>query len=218
MTRWIISIILTIAIIISLSALPCWKKFPDTTRHDSKQSALKIFTIVSQKSDPENSLLKSTEPTANEIPALSETKKIDANKKNKPEPEPVSSAEKSDEKTDTMTGQENSTQTADSNLLANENNKAPELDENYKSYVLEKIASKKIYPREAREKNQTGKVKLHIVILPDGNLQSVEIVAPCEFEILNDSAVATVKKAAPFKKMEAAQIMDLTFSINFSLQ
>lgn len=91
--------------------------------------------------------------------------------------------------------------------------------ETYKAYVKKRIAAKKIYPLKARAQGQTGNVKIQLVILPDGNLESVEIVQKSEYELLNDAALLAVKKAAPFKKMtDKMQKQEYTFTLEFTLE
>lgn len=91
--------------------------------------------------------------------------------------------------------------------------------ETYKAYVKKRIAAKKIYPLKARAQGQTGNVKIQLVILPDGNLESAEIVQKSEYELLNDAALLAVKKAAPFKKMtDKIQKQEYTFTLEFTLE
>ena len=88
----------------------------------------------------------------------------------------------------------------------------------YKSYALGRIASKKSYPYSARSKGLEGKVRVRVVINPDGNVSETEILEKCEYEILNEACLAAVKKASPFKKMKKGQnAMTLTFAMDFSL-
>ncbi len=91
--------------------------------------------------------------------------------------------------------------------------------ENYKTYVKKRIAAKKIYPLKARAQNQTGNVKIKIVILPDGNLESAEIVEKSEYELLNEAALLAVKKASPFKKMtNGMKRQEFTFTLEFKIE
>lgn len=88
----------------------------------------------------------------------------------------------------------------------------------YKSYVLGRIASKKSYPYKARSKGFEGKVRVRIVINPDGTLAQIELLAPSEHSILNKACIAAIKKAAPFKKMaRGMSALTLSFVMDFSL-
>lgn len=88
----------------------------------------------------------------------------------------------------------------------------------YKSYVLKRIAGKKTYPVSARRNGYEGKVKIHLVIDTDGKILSLEVCEPCEFEVLNNAAIRSVEKAAPFKKMnDSMTTLDFTFTLDFKL-
>ena len=88
----------------------------------------------------------------------------------------------------------------------------------YKSYALGRIASKKTYPYAARSRGFEGKVRVRIVIDPDGTLAQMDILEPSEYEMLNKACLAAIKKAAPFKKMASGMsAMTLSFVMDFSL-
>lgn len=89
----------------------------------------------------------------------------------------------------------------------------------YKSYALGRIASKKTYPYTARSNGFEGKVRVRIVINPDGTLAQTDILEPSEYEILNKACLTAIKKAAPFKKMASGMsAMTLSFVMDFSLK
>ena len=89
----------------------------------------------------------------------------------------------------------------------------------YKSYALGRIASKKTYPYRARSNGLEGRVRIRIVINPDGSLAHVDILEPSEHDILNNACLTAIKKAAPFKKMSAGMTaMTLSFVMDFSLK
>lgn len=93
------------------------------------------------------------------------------------------------------------------------------IEEDYKQYVLKRIASKKVYPLSARTKSQEGKVRIHAIIDFDGKLILAEIISPCDFEILNEAALNAIKESAPFKKMKnSKRNLDFTFTMDFSLK
>ncbi|MCR5218324.1 TonB family protein [Treponema sp.] len=88
----------------------------------------------------------------------------------------------------------------------------------YKTYVLKRISAKKSYPVACRSKGETGSVKLHVIVSPDGSLKLYEIITACQYEKLNEAALKAVKKAAPFKQMkEGLKELDLIFTMEFSL-
>ncbi|MCR5725458.1 MAG: energy transducer TonB [Treponema sp.] len=89
----------------------------------------------------------------------------------------------------------------------------------YKSYALGRIASKKIYPYAARSKGLEGKVRVRIVINPDGNVTETELLEKCGHEVLNEACLSAIQKAAPFKKMPPGhKSLTLTFVMDFSLK
>ena len=89
----------------------------------------------------------------------------------------------------------------------------------YKSYALGRIASKKTYPYTARSNGFEGRVRVSIVINPDGTLAQTDILEPSEYEILNKACLTAIKKAAPFKKMSGGMTaMTLSFVMDFSLK
>lgn len=89
----------------------------------------------------------------------------------------------------------------------------------YKSYALGRIASKKTYPYTARSNGFEGRVRVSIVINPDGTLAQTDILDPSEYEILNKACLTAIKKAAPFKKMSGGMTaMTLSFVMDFSLK
>ena len=89
----------------------------------------------------------------------------------------------------------------------------------YKSYALGRIASKKTYPYRARSNGLEGRVRVRIVINPDGSLAQMDILEPSEHDILNTACLTAIKKAAPFKKMSAGMTaMTLSFVMDFSLK
>lgn len=91
--------------------------------------------------------------------------------------------------------------------------------ETYKQYVKKRIAAKKVYPLKARAQGQTGNVQVHLVVSPDGTLQSADITGPSGFELLNEAALTAVRKAAPFKKMsDGMQAQEYTFTLEFKLE
>ena len=92
-------------------------------------------------------------------------------------------------------------------------------ERSYKSYALSRIAEKKRYPAGARSRGQQGKVKLRIVIEPDGTLSEAGFVRESEFALLNEASLAAVRKSAPFKKMpHGMRRQEYVFVIDYSLE
>jgi protein TonB len=55
------------------------------------------------------------------------------------------------------------------------------------------------YPEEARKRGVFGTLRLAVMILPDGRLQSVEILQSSGHKVLDDAAIRIVRLAAPFQ-------------------
>ncbi|MFH1784349.1 MAG: energy transducer TonB [bacterium] len=64
--------------------------------------------------------------------------------------------------------------------------------------IRKKIESVKLYPAHARMKNYTGEVHLRFLINTDGEVDKIKLVKSSGFDILDESAIKTVEKAAPF--------------------
>lgn len=111
---------------------------------------------------------------------------------------------------------ENAGESTQSPVVSEETRKA---FDSYKSYALGRIAAKKTYPYSARSKGLEGKVRVRVVIDSGGALAGMEILEPCAHEILNEACLASIKKAAPFKKMKGGlESITLTFVMDFSLK
>ncbi len=100
------------------------------------------------------------------------------------------------------------------------NEKAEKAFNTYKAYVLNRIASRKVYPASERAKGHEGRVKIHLKIDTDGSLEILEIVKESSHILLNQAALNSVKKASPFKKMpaELEKPLDFVFAMDFRLE
>jgi len=68
----------------------------------------------------------------------------------------------------------------------------------YFSLIREKIEQNKIYPEVARKKGITGKVKLNFSILSNGDIREIKILSSSGNDILDNSAIETIKRIIPF--------------------
>lgn len=77
-----------------------------------------------------------------------------------------------------------------------------------------------IYPQEARRKGYEGEVVLRVEVLPNGRVGHIELKKSSGFELLDRSALATVKqwKFVPAKKGEAPIPLWVNIPIKFQLQ
>jgi periplasmic protein TonB len=82
-------------------------------------------------------------------------------------------------------------------------------------YIKNDIQNTLIYPIIARKKGWQGTVIVSFVVSKDGMVQEVQIKESSGFSILDQSAVNTIKKAAPFPPPPARA--ELIVPINYSL-
>lgn len=156
---------------------------------------------------------KLTVPKENVIPREQKIEeKIEETQENPPD-EPAES--EASENPEEAASTENISESAELSLSDSEKKALA----SYKSYALGRIASKKMYPYSARSKGLEGKVRVRIVINPDGSVSETELLEKCEHEILNEACLSAIKKSAPFKKMPKGQkSLTLIFVMDFSLK
>jgi protein TonB len=68
------------------------------------------------------------------------------------------------------------------------------------TYIRDIIFQHMKYPEEAKHKGLEGKVLVAFVIMEDGNVKDIKILTSSGFEMLDKSAVETIKTSAPFPK------------------
>ena len=71
----------------------------------------------------------------------------------------------------------------------------------YQDMIKQRIESCRKYPNWAKKQGLEGIVYLTFIVLANGQIRDIEIIRSSEFEILNDEAVFTVKRASPFPPM-----------------
>lgn len=71
----------------------------------------------------------------------------------------------------------------------------------YLKYWIDKVEAtgNQHYPPEARSRRLFGELQLAVTILPDGAVESIEIVRSSHHAVLDQGAVETVRLAAPFQ-------------------
>jgi len=71
----------------------------------------------------------------------------------------------------------------------------------YLKYWIDKVEAtgNRYYPPEARSRRLFGELQLAVTILPDGAVESVQIVRGSSHAVLDQAAVETVRLAAPFQ-------------------
>ena len=204
MSRWISSALCTLALVAVLFFLPVWgvRSSSSTAASIVSDTAVSNVRIVKRSPKP---VPAQTLPAPEQLPpeAQTETEETEAS-----EEVFADSAAQSSSSDSQNAGEDSLSHTNDAKANAT-----------YKSYVLGRIASKKTYPYAARSNGFEGKVRVRIVINPDGTLAQAVILEPSEYEILNSACLAAVKKASPFKKMSnGMKAMTLSFVMDFSLK
>ena len=73
------------------------------------------------------------------------------------------------------------------------------------------------YPKEASQTNEGGNVKVHIVIAPDGQVTSIELVQGSGLSVLDAAAVAVFRNAQlpPFPPGTPAQPADVVVTLHY---
>jgi len=73
------------------------------------------------------------------------------------------------------------------------------------------------YPKEASQTNEGGAVKVHIVIAPDGQVTSIEVVQGSGSSVLDAAAVAVFRNAhlPPFPPGTPAQPADVVVTLHY---
>ncbi len=77
------------------------------------------------------------------------------------------------------------------------------------------------YPKKALDRNQSGGVRIAIVINRQGGIVSSSVVQASEVESLNDAALEAVTKSAPFAPLPDAitgGTFEFTAPLRFTLQ
>ena len=91
----------------------------------------------------------------------------------------------------------------------------------YTPLVVQKIYQNITYPSRAVSKNQQGTVRVAIVIVRSGELQSVLTTQESKYSSLNKAALKAVEKASPFPRLPeqiTAESFELSIPITFRLQ
>ncbi|WP_028974155.1 energy transducer TonB [Spirochaeta cellobiosiphila] len=69
---------------------------------------------------------------------------------------------------------------------------------NYQNMVLTEVGRNKLYPKAAQRRNQTGKVKIRLVINAKGKLAQCLVLESSGYPLLDKGAMVSAKRAAPF--------------------
>lgn len=83
-------------------------------------------------------------------------------------------------------------------------------------YIRELVTKKLTYPAVARKMEWSGKVVLAFVVKEDGEVDSLRLKESSGHKVLDNSAIETVRSAAPFPKPPVAA--EITIPVLFRLQ
>lgn len=84
------------------------------------------------------------------------------------------------------------------------------------SYIRDMIQKKLAYPRIARQMGWSGRVMVSFMISADGYAKDIKVTESSGFDMLDSSAVETVKKTSPFPRppLEAQLIIPIVYRLN----
>ena len=93
--------------------------------------------------------------------------------------------------------------------------------EEFLAIVRKRIEKAKRYPEEARRKGMEGTVVVAFTVGKKGELESVEVVKSSGYKELDEAAVQTIKRAAPFPPLErfsSRERLKIEVPITFKLE
>ncbi|MGB3210334.1 MAG: energy transducer TonB [Desulforhopalus sp.] len=96
---------------------------------------------------------------------------------------------------------------------------APSPEEQYLqinfSYIRDTVARNTSYPNIARRMGWEGKVLVTFTICDDGRVENIRVIQSCGHKALDENAVKTIKRSAPFPKPPATA--EVTLPITYKL-
>ncbi len=227
MKRWISSACCTLCLVVAALLLPVWShpQQPLGERAPTDKSTASTVALIQRVAAPPPPVVQAppsppplpphlpTVPSREEVPpepVADTTETAEDPLQKEPLPEDASAA------TPAATGSATTGTHQDAALDGGSATDPAALQ--YRQYVLARIASKKAYPRNARTRGQEGRVRLQVVIDPDGRVVDCQMVSPSPHSLLNEASLLAVERAAPFKKMPSGMDrLTLTFAIDYSL-
>lgn len=91
----------------------------------------------------------------------------------------------------------------------------------FKQMVQGKVNAAKQYPSEARLAEQEGQVRVSFVIQRNGQPDRIQVAQSSGYEILDQAATATIRRAAPFlpfPESVSAPAVQVTVTVSFKLR
>ena len=244
MKRWISSALITLLLLAMAFALPLWAELPQNPSGNQETvlsaeidgSTLATTVAILQQRSQNKKVSPSSKSLPPDFPAVPTATQEEAQEppvtESKVE-EVVTENESSMEETEKEITQDQTLEQPLESGLEEHLAQAPQqgqqekpetgnshkaVEAEYRQYVLQRIATKKTYPRSARSKEQEGRVRISITVQRDGSLGQVQVIEASQHSLLNEASLVAVQKAAPFKKMPAGmEELNLTFSMDYSL-
>ncbi len=89
----------------------------------------------------------------------------------------------------------------------------------FRGIVAGRIESVKVYPHEARQERQEGKVVISFIIDPTGNIGNISIVSSSGFHLLDKAASEAVEAGAPYQPFPVGlnKPVRIKMTINFKI-
>ncbi|MFH1029103.1 MAG: energy transducer TonB, partial [Pseudomonadota bacterium] len=84
------------------------------------------------------------------------------------------------------------------------------------TYIRDLIVKRLTYPRIARRMGWSGRVVLAFVVAEDGSVRSIQVRESSGYSVLDNSAMETVKRVAPFPRPPVAA--EIVMPVQFQLQ
>ena len=100
----------------------------------------------------------------------------------------------------------------------NDKDLSPGLENRLYTELHNAIQSALIYPSRAQFLNLTGTALVRFLLLPSGQITNVQIIHSSNSALLDQSAIATIRKITPFLPAKHNLHVAHTFSINISFQ
>jgi len=97
--------------------------------------------------------------------------------------------------------------------------RAKKAQENFLILIRRKIERAKYYPRWSRQKGFEGIVRVEFIIGDGGDVKDAKIVEPSGCKMLDEAALTTIKRAAPFSGLpkELGEGLKITIPISYRL-
>ncbi|MGL4524167.1 MAG: energy transducer TonB [Spirochaetia bacterium] len=93
-----------------------------------------------------------------------------------------------------------------------------EFRKTYIGQVIAQLSANKYYPESERRREREGRVLVAFTIYPDGSVANIHIKDESLYTLLNQAAIDTVKKSAPFPPFESKKNqLDMQVVIDYRL-